>query len=106
MNHLAAEVEWEDPEQIREQALDTGGDLRVWAGGNNRDIYVFFRHQLFAQYQSNDQYSRNLIMVQLFLCHKVAQKQLSKVFGLTVQHISSLVRKYRSAGSVGIEDNT
>ena len=105
MNNLAAEVEWEEPEQIREQALDTGGNLRVWAGGNNRDIYVFFRHQLFAQYQSNDQYSRNLIMVQLFLCHKVAQKQLSKVFGLTVQHISSLVRKYRSAGSVGIEDN-
>jgi len=56
--------------------------------------YVFYRNTLFAQYEKNDNYTRNTILVQLFLCHRVPQNQLADVFQLTAQHISNLVGKY------------
>ena len=71
-----------------------------------QDIYVFFRGNLFAQYQKRDNYSRNIIIAQLYLCHRVSQKILSEVFQLTVPHISTLIGNYRRAGSAGIEDKT
>jgi len=104
MDNLAVELELRAPENVLAPPLETGGELRLIKRAQ-QDCYIFFRYQLFAQYQYNDHYSRNLILVQLFLCHKVAQKTLSQVFGLTVPHISSLVGKYRRAGSVGIEDH-
>ena len=105
MNNLAAEFDLEDPETAQEWPLNPDGPLRLLKSAEHT-LYIFFRHQLFAQYQHNDNYSRNLILVQLFLCHKVPQKQLSAVFGLTVPHLSSLVGHYRRAGSAGIEDHT
>lgn len=104
MNNLAEELDFTDVKNAFEPILETGGELRLIKSAQ-QDSYVFFRHQLFAQYQYNDHYSRNLILAQLFLCHKVSQKQLSQVFGLTVPHISSLVGKYRQTGSAGIADN-
>ena len=71
-----------------------------------QDVYVFFRGNLIAQYQKRDNYSRNMIIAQLFLCHRVAQQNLSDVFKLTIPHISTLIGNYRRAGSVGIEDHT
>jgi len=70
------------------------------------DIYLFYRGNLFAQYHRGDHYSRNLIIAQLFLCHRVAQKTLSEVFHLTIPHLSYLINNYRRTGSSGIEDNT
>ncbi len=68
--------------------------------------YVFFRNNLFAQYEKNDNYTRNLIIVQLFLCHQVPQIMLADVFQLSAQHISNLVGKYRCSGSTGIQNRT
>jgi len=68
--------------------------------------YVFYRNTLFAQYEKNDNYTRNTILVQLFLCHRVPQNQLADVFQLTAQHISNLVGKYRRFGSEGLQDRT
>ncbi len=104
MSNLALKLTYEDNENDRQQSLGNSDDLRL-LNSSDGDVYVFYRHQLFAQYQSNDHYSRNLILVQLFLCHKVGQKTLSQVFKLTVPHISYLVGKYRRSGSRGIEDN-
>ena len=74
--------------------------------GQDKECCVFCRGQLLAVYDRSDLYTRNFIIVQLFLCHEVPQKILSGVFGLTVPHISVLVSNYRKAGSTGIEDNT
>lgn len=71
-----------------------------------QDVYLFFRGNLIAQYQKRDNYSRNIIIAQLFLCHRVGQQILSDVFQLTIPHISSLIGNYRRAGSAGIEDHT
>jgi len=68
--------------------------------------YVFYRNQLIAQYQKNDNYARNMVIVQLFLCCKVSQKILSQVFQLTAPHLSLLVNKFRKTGSPGIQDRT
>jgi len=68
--------------------------------------YVFYRQSLFAQYEKNDNYSRNLMLVQLHLCRKVPQVMLADVFQLSAQHISNLVRQYRKQGSDGIQNRT
>jgi len=68
--------------------------------------YVFHRNNLYAQYEKNDNYTRNLIIVQLFLCQRIPQIMLANVFQITVQHISNLVGKYRRLGSAGLQDRT
>ncbi|MCF6298949.1 MAG: hypothetical protein L3J01_03630 [Thiomicrorhabdus sp.] len=70
----------------------------------DQTCYVYHRNQLVAQYEKRDNYARNMIVVQLFISHHVSQKCLSDVFQLTVQHISTLVRKYRQTGSAGIQN--
>ncbi len=74
--------------------------------GEEGERFVFLRGRLLTTYEHSDLYARNYILVQLFLTHRVSQKCLSEVFGLTVPHISLLVGKYRREGSAGIEDNT
>lgn len=101
---LAHEFELEGEQRDAENRLENGEELRLLKSPEG-GVYVFYRHQLFAQYQRNDNYTRNIILVQLFLCHKVSQKELSQAFGLTVPHLSRLVGKYRRGGSAGVEDN-
>lgn len=74
--------------------------------GQDKESFVFCRGQLLAAYDRSDLYTRNFMIVQMFLYHKVPQKILSETFGLTVPHISTLVSHYRQGGSTGIEDNT
>ena len=74
--------------------------------GSDQTCYLYYRHQLLAQYEKRDNYARNMIIVQLFLSHQIRQKTLAQVFQLTVQHISTLVNKYRQTGSTGIQDRT
>lgn len=74
--------------------------------GQDKECFVFCRGQLLAAYSRSDLYTRNFIIVQLFLYHNVSQKILSETFGLTVPHISMIVSHYRQGGSTGIEDNT
>ncbi len=95
------EVPENDIDCVQQQAVEV--HLLVSAEQN---VYVFFRGNLIAQYQKGDNYSRNIILAQLFLCHRVAQQVLSDVFQLTIPHISSLIGNYRRAGSAGIEDHT
>jgi len=105
MSSLALEWVSEDNKKGAESPIGTCHELQLIESTDQQDC-VFFRHQLYAQYHHSDHYTRNLILVQLFLCHKVSQKVLSRVFHLTVPYISFLVGKYRRLGSLGIEDDT
>mgnify|MGYP000040039622 CR=1 FL=1 len=105
MQNLALKFIDDDPENVAERTKEAVVEVRLVESAE-QDIYIFFRGNLFAQYQSGDNYSRNLIIAQLFLCHHVAQKTLSDVFHLTIPHLSYLINNYRRAGSAGIEDNT
>jgi len=105
MENLALEVTIEDTTDDVDRPLGEHREVHL-TEGVAQNIHVFFRGQLFAQYQKRDHYARNLIIAQLFLCQKVPQKVLSQVFHLTVQHISGLGVRYRRFGSVGIEDHT
>jgi len=105
VQNLALKLTFDDPGNGSDQTLENAVELRL-VESTEHDCYVFFRGNLFAQYQKRDNYSRNLIMAQLFLCHHVAQKILSEVFQLTIPHISTLIGSYRRAGSAGIEDHT
>ncbi len=105
MEQLATELTFELQENATDDNVINPPEVRL-IKSSNQTHYVFYRNQLFAQYQNNDNYTRNMIIVQLFLCHQVTQKMLSQVFQLTVQHISTLVNKYRQTGSAGIQDRT
>lgn len=102
---LALNSTLEDPQSGIDCALENVLEIHLIESAEH-DIYVFYRNNLFAQYQKRDHYSRNLIIAQLFLCHRVAQKILSEVFQLTIPHISRMIADYRRKGSVGIEDHT
>ena len=105
MEQLAAKLTFKTQENATDAHLINPPEIRL-IQSSNQCHYVYYRNQLLAQYQKNDNYTRNMVVVQLFLCHKVPQKSLSHVFQLTVPHISSLVSKYRKTGSEGIQDNT
>ncbi len=105
MELFAADLTVKTPENIPDSAVTNPPEVRL-IEGSDQNYYVFYRHQLLAQYQPHDNYLRNMLIVQLFLCHKVSQKTLSHVFQLTVPYISSLVGQYRQSGSAGIEDRT
>jgi len=70
------------------------------------DCFLFCRGQLLGTYEHRDLYTRNILLVQLFLCQKISQKILSSVFHLTVPYISALVGEYRDSGSEGLKNNT
>ena len=105
MDNSALALKCEDPEKGADDLLADVSEVRV-IESDDSDIYVFFRNEMFAQYQKRDHFTRNVIIAQLFLCQKVPQKNLSQVFHLTVPYISHLVGRYRRWGSAGIEDNT
>lgn len=73
--------------------------------GNEREHFVFLRGRLLASYAHSDLYTRNFLIVQLFINHRVRQGVLSEVFGLSVAHISRMVKRYRVKGSAGIVDS-
>jgi len=104
MSNLAFDFKFVAPKKITDPPSVCGDELQMQIV-SEQGIYVFFRGQLFAQYRRDDHYSRNIILVQLFLCHKVPQKILAQVFGLTVPHLSSLIGNYRREGSAGVEDH-
>ena len=105
MAEAALELDVTVAEDASEAASKASRLVRI-IQGQDKDCYVFCRGQLLAVYDHSDLYTRNFIIVQLFLCHKVSQRILSETFGLTVPHISVLVGRYRHWGSPGIEDNT
>jgi len=103
MDQLATDFTFETQENGADDNVINLFELRL-IEGPDQTSYIYYRNQLLAQYQKNDNYARNIIIVQLFLCHNVSQKMLSNVFQLTIPHISTLVCKYRKTGSKGIED--
>lgn len=105
MEQLAAELTFEVQENATDNHSINPPEVRL-IESSDQTHYIFYRNQLIAQYQKRDNYARNMIIVQLFLCHKVTQKTLSQVFQLTIQHISVVVNKYRQTGSAGIQDRT
>jgi len=105
MEQFAANLTFKTPENTVGFNVTNPPEVRL-IESSDQTSYLFYRSQLLAQYQKHDNYSRNMLIAQLFLCHKVSQKTLSQVFHLTVPHISSLIGKYRRSGSAGIEDHT
>ncbi len=105
MEQLAADLALEVQEPVADDNLINLPEVRL-IKSSDHTCSIFYRSQLLAQYQKNDNYTRNMVIVQLFLCHHVPQKTLSQVFQLTLQHISTLVSKYRQTGSAGIQDRT
>jgi len=105
MGELALIWDQEEIEDAAERAPNDAQDVRRQKVGETEYI-VFYRGQLLASYDHKDKYTRNYILVQLFLTHKVSQERLSQIFNLTIPHISSLVGKYRKSGSAGIEDRS
>ncbi len=106
MEQLSVELTFEVQENVTDDNVVNPPEVRLIKSSQEQIHSIFYRNQLLAQYQSNDNYTRNIVIVQLFLCHRVSQKILSQVFQLTVQHISTLVNKYRHSGSAGIQDRT
>jgi len=104
VQNLALELTFGDAKK-QTGRRDHAQDIALFES-TKQDIYIFYYGNLFAQYQRGDNYSRNLIMVQLYLCHGVAQKTLSELFQLTIPHLSRMIGNYRRSGSVGIEDHT
>jgi len=105
MENLALKRISEEPESGLDPLKEPAVEVHLLESAE-QNVYVFFRGQLIALYHKGDNYSRNVILAQLFLCHRVAQQILSDVFKLTIPHISSLIGHYRRAGSAGIEDHT
>ena len=105
MQNLALKFTDNDPENAAESPEEHAVGLRL-IESSEHDTYIFYRGNLLAQYPRGDNYSRNITIAQLFLCHRVAQKTLSEVFNLTIPHLSSLINNFRRLGSAGIEDNT
>lgn len=105
MGNTALKRVAEEPENAIDHLHQPAGEVHLMESAE-QDVYLFFRGNLIAQYQKRDNYARNIIIAQLFLCHRVAQQVLPDVFQLTIPHISSLIGNYRRAGSAGIEDNT
>ncbi len=88
-----------------EDSLRYEQEVQLIRGVNTRECFVLIRGQLLASYETSDLYTRNFVIVQLFLNHKVKQQVLSTVFELTVPHISRMVKKFREQGSAGIVAN-
>ena len=105
MEQVATDLRFEVPENVADDNVINPPEVRLITS-SDQTLSLFYRNQLLAQYQKNDNYTRNMVIVQLFLCHRVSQKTLSEVFQLTIQHISTLVSKYRQTGSAGIQDRT
>ncbi len=105
MEQIAVDLTFEIQENSADDNLINPPEVRL-IESSDQTSYVFYRDQLLAQYEKSDNYTRNMTVVQLFLCHQVSQKILSQVFQLTVQHISNLIGKYRRSGSAGIQDHT
>jgi len=106
MEQIAANLTYEAPQNTSDANASNSLDVHLIKNTSDQTHAVFYRNQLISHYQKGDNYSRNMVVVQLFICHRVPQKTLSQVFQLTVQHISTLVNKYRHSGSAGIQDRT
>ncbi len=105
MGELALVWDQEAFEDTAERAPKDTQDVQRLKVGET-EYLVFYRGQLLASYDHKDKYTRNYIIVQLFLTHKVSQERLSQIFDLTIPHISSLVGRYRKLGSAGLEDRS
>lgn len=100
-------LEWDQEEHARtpERAPQDALEVRLLKVGET-EYLGFYRGQLLASYDRKDKYTRNFVIVQLFITHKVSQEILSRLFNLTIPHISSLVGRYRRSGSAGLEDRS
>ena len=81
MENIALKLTCEESEDSSVHTQERAVEVRLIKSAE-QDIYIFFRGDLFAQYQKRDNYTRNVIIAQLFLCHHVAQQILSDVFQL------------------------
>ena len=104
MEQLAVDLAFEAQENVSNDHAINPLEVHIIENTTDQTHSVFYRNQLLAQYQLHDNYTRNIVIVQLHQCHKVSQKTLSHVFKLTVQHISTLVCQYREKGSEGIQN--
>ncbi len=66
MDNSALALKCEDSEKDDDPAQAEISEVRV-IENDDPDIYVFFRNELFAQYQKRDHFTRNVIIAQLFL---------------------------------------
>ena len=79
-------------------------DLQVLASRDR--VAVFCRGFCFFTFDMSDRFSRNYCMVQLHLSGRVKLKDLSSLFGLSYQHCSNTVVRYKENGIEGLIERT
>src|SRR4051812_35212688 len=66
------------------------------------NTFVYFYSRPVAIFPSDDLFSRNIAVINIYLNHKIKQIELARVFGLSERRINQLVTLYRYKGMAGL----
>lgn len=69
-------------------------------------VAVFCRGFCLFTFDLSDRFSRNYCLIQLHLAGQVKLKDLSRLFGLSYQHCSNMLARYKSEGVEGLIEQT
>jgi len=101
----AKEQELSEQRAFQQQLLPVDyEDLQVIRSGES--VVVFCRGFCFCSYVMSDRFSRNYCIVQLHLSGGVKLNRLAELFGLSYQHCSNILTRYKREGIEGLVERT
>jgi len=74
--------------------------------GSGKEVAVVYRGFCVFVYSKEDRFSRNYSIVQLHVAGGISLKKLSELFGLSYQHCSKVLSRFKQHGVDGLREET